>query len=153
MVYLLIIRGDNMRCNNCGVDNEEGVKYCINCGNEMNSNVGIETSNYSDNQGTNSFKEETNKSMIKNFFTRNNYEMVYITILIVCYVLGSFFDVPYTNLVSLITLITGRIKCSNSLIIKVLFWIMILYIIYMIVVILLLIIACSTGSSNNSGLY
>ena len=66
------------------------------------------------------------------------------------YILSSF--IPYmfyfskiALLVGLVTIITGKIKCPKSVIIKVLFWVTLAYVIYVLVLTLWLIWVCTNG--------
>ncbi len=114
----------------CGQKLESGWKFCSNCQRPITVEIRNEKK---------SVNEKQNDA--------NIYLLIY-AISVGVYMFGGLIPfVSYSSslcgLVALVTIITGKIKCPNSVIIKVLFWITIVYIICLFILMLWMIVVCN----------
>lgn len=80
--------------------------------------------------------------------------LIYIIIFLACIILGSLFKEKLGGVlyfIALVTMVTAKINCPNSRAIKVLFWLMIFYIIIGVIMIMWMMFVCSNSIQSCSG--
>lgn len=123
-----------MYCKKCGERIDENWKYCPNC----------KTSLQEGNIEVNEDKAIKKKSNEKT-------EVIIYTCLFLVGIAGLFISNNYENiffLISLISIVTGFIRCRNSRLIKVLFWLFLLAIVLYFIAFIVLMYACSSVASS-----
>ena len=119
-----------MYCKKCGEKLNKNWKYCPKCKNILNS----KTIEMNEEKIIESKRKEENNSIICIIIFFIGLVGLFTTKL-----KGIFF------LTSLISIVTGFIKCPNSRFIKILFWVFFISIIILLVYLILIIIACSNA--------
>ena len=114
-----------MNCKKCGYQLEEQWRYCPQCNSEI-----VENRKVAENS--------------------DNTERIYVIIFLVSVALsftpiGGF---AFTHLISLITIVTAKIKCPNSKTISILFWIYLTFVVLSTIFVIVLITMCTTGMSD-----
>lgn len=113
-----------MYCNKCGEKTSDSWKYCPNCRNVLNSE-----------------NKETNEQN-----TKSKEAIVYIVLFFIGligiyafrYAKGAFF------LISLISIVTGYIRCPDNKIIKIIFWLFLIWTAIIIIFSIIFIYVCLT---------
>ena len=119
-----------MYCKKCGEKLNKNWKYCPKCKNILNS----KTIEMNEEKIIESKRKEENNSIICIIIFFIGLLGLFTTKL-----KGIFF------LMSLISIVTGFIKCPNSKFIKTLFWVFLIFIIILIILLILIIITCENA--------
>lgn len=123
-----------MYCKKCGEKINDNWKYCPKCKNILNS----ETIEMNEQNIIESKRKETKEAI------------VYIVLFFIG-LLGLFTSESAKGiffLISLISIVTGFIKCSNNKFIKILFWLFLICIAIYIIFIIVLVFTCANAVAN-----
>ena len=123
-----------MYCKKCGEKVKEEWKYCPKCKSILNCQT----------------VEKNEEKIIEAKKQESKEAIIYIVIFFVG-VLGLFVCESVKGiffLISLISIVTGFIKCSNNKFIKLLFWLFLIFIIIYIIFIIVLVFTCSNAVAN-----
>ena len=109
-----------MKCENCGTENPEDATFCKNCGTNLKTNNDEQDENIKDNNTS-----------------------IYISIFLISIICSFFLQSPLAFFIAMISIITGKIKYPDNKIIKILFYLMILFFIIWTIFIIILISICN----------
>lgn len=123
-----------MFCKFCGVAMKEGANFCTKCGNNLVETT-VETKDF---EISENIKKENKEATI--------YIAVFLMGILAMLRLEKFGGIGF--IVSLISIVTGFIRCRTNWAIKVLFWLFFGAIISYVILIIVLIIACASALSN-----
>lgn len=118
-----------MYCKKCGEKLDENWKYCPKCKNAL----GSETIEMNENVIIESKKRESKESII--------YIVIFFIGLLGLFTFESASGIFF--LISLISIVTGFIKCPNNKLIKILFWLFFICIVLYIIFIIVMMLACA----------
>ena len=123
-----------MYCKKCGEKINDNWKYCPKCKNILNSET-----------------TEMNEQKIIEFKKKETKEAIVYSVLFFIGLLGLFTFKSVKGiffLISLISIVTGFIKCPNNKFIKILFWLFLICVVTYIIFIIVLVFTCANVVAN-----
>lgn len=132
------MRSEDENTNQMSVETKEKVVYCS-CGQKLE--VGWNFCPSCKRKNTDELVEVKNNEQDEQLVQDNS--IIYILIFVIGIVCSWCFYNPLGYLIALVSIVTGKIKCPNSVAIKVLFWLMIIFLIFEIILIVWLMITCA----------